>query len=233
MVSVAALAALAGAAAAPAGATNECRGLPVCVPVAGPWVGVPAAGSPPRVRYLLRCPGRGRIVGGLDALVADRALDVAFLGRLGSPVNPGVSTRDAAVFEATATAAAPRATSFRPLIGCIPTSGGGGRGTTARGAPPAAFPAGEPVAPLALDLRLARGTSRTALLSCPRRSRLVAAAAAAAFWGAAAPGARELASVRSRVALRDGRAAVLVARAAGAPPRARVEVQVLVVCTIP
>jgi len=42
----------------PAGAANECAGLRVCVPVAGPWVVVPASTSVPRmhVEYQLSCP---------------------------------------------------------------------------------------------------------------------------------------------------------------------------------
>ena len=39
-------------AAAPAGATNECRGLMVCIPIAGPWVVVPTASIRANVRSL-------------------------------------------------------------------------------------------------------------------------------------------------------------------------------------
>ena len=93
------LAATAGLGASSAAATNECRGLQVCVRVAGPWVVVPSAlTSPrPRVDFQLSCP-RGYVVGGLDAELSDRALDVDFLGKLGSPVNPGVTTSNAALF---------------------------------------------------------------------------------------------------------------------------------------
>ena len=53
------------AVAAPAGGANECDGLMVCVPVAGPWVVVPAATGVPRqrVEFQLTCP-RGHVVGG-------------------------------------------------------------------------------------------------------------------------------------------------------------------------
>ena len=67
-----------------AGATSECKGLKVCVPVAGPWVVSPSAG----VEFQLSCPKRF-IVGGLDAELSDRAIDVGFVGGMGSPVNPG------------------------------------------------------------------------------------------------------------------------------------------------
>ena len=113
-----------GAAAQPAQATNECRGLMVCVRVAGPWVVVPAARGVPRakVEYQLSCP-RGFVVGGLDAELSDRALDITFVGKLGSPVNPGVTTSRAAVFNATYAGAPGRASSFRPHLGCIPSVG--------------------------------------------------------------------------------------------------------------
>ncbi len=94
-VAVAGLAAGAG----PAGATNECRGLQVCVRVAGPWVVVPVGLATPRTpaQYQLTCP-RGFIVAGLDAELSDRAIDIDFLGLLGSPVNPGTTTTRSAVF---------------------------------------------------------------------------------------------------------------------------------------
>ena len=113
--------------AAPAASTpRECQGLMVCVPVKGPWVVVPTAQSVPRrqVEYQLSCP-RGYVVGGLDAELSNRAIDVSFLGKVGSPVNPGITTSRAAVFIATYVGASARAASFRPHVGCIPGSGGG------------------------------------------------------------------------------------------------------------
>ena len=85
---------------------------------------VPGGGVP--TYYQLSCPGRGQIIGGLDA---DRAgpLELSFLGMLGGPVGPGVTTSRSAVFVARTTRSL---ASFRPLLGCIPTSGGGGRERT-------------------------------------------------------------------------------------------------------
>jgi hypothetical protein len=113
--------AAAGVAAVGAGATNECRGLQVCVPVEGPWV---VTGGP-EVSYQLSCPKRF-VVGGLDAELSRRGLDVTFRGRLGSPVNPGITTTTSAVFVARVLVQGPSAT-FRPHIGCIPAAGGGQR----------------------------------------------------------------------------------------------------------
>ena len=78
------VAALAVAAAlAPVGsATNECRGIPSCIRVPGPWVVVPAHGS---TDYLLSCPGGRSVVGGLDAQATSRDVRVSFDGRLGAP----------------------------------------------------------------------------------------------------------------------------------------------------
>ncbi len=97
IVAVAALAFGAGS----AGAARECDGLQVCVPVAGPWVVVPASSGAPRpqVEFQLSCPRR-YVVGGLDAELSHRAIDVTFLGRMGSPVNPGITTSRSAVFVA-------------------------------------------------------------------------------------------------------------------------------------
>ena len=64
---------------------RECEGLIVCIPVKGPWVQVPGGGTP--TYYQLSCPGRGQIIGGLDA---DRAgpLELSFLGTARRPGRP-------------------------------------------------------------------------------------------------------------------------------------------------
>jgi hypothetical protein len=85
---------------------------------------VPARGS---AQYLLACPGGRSIVGGLDAQATSRAVRVGFEGRLGAPVQPGVTTTRYALFRAVSTSG--RAQTFQPLLGCIPTQGGGGRST--------------------------------------------------------------------------------------------------------
>jgi hypothetical protein len=120
------------AVAAPAGGANECDGLMVCVPVAGPWVVVPAstATQRQRVEFQLTCP-RGHVVGGLDARLSVRTIDVGFIGTLGSPVNPGITTSRSAVFLGTYVGRSAAAPTFRPFIGCIPSAGGGSRIPTA------------------------------------------------------------------------------------------------------
>ncbi len=209
-----ALAALAGGVAvaavtagAEAAATNECQGLQVCVPVAGPWVVVPDGASIPvrRVEYQLSCP-RGYVVGGLDAELSDRRIDVGFLALVGSPVNPGVSTRRAAVFYATYVGPAGRAPTFRPHVGCIPSSGGGQRTpTVVRAVPP-----GTPTVRRVRTVNLVAGSTQRATASCRGGERLVQAAHAVGFYTAGAPGPAVVARVRTREAIGPRRLVVTV-----------------------
>ena len=120
------VAALAVAAAfAPAGnATGECKGITACIRVPGPWVLVPPHAT---AEYLLSCPGGRSVVGGLDAQATSRAVRVEFEGRLGAPVQPGVTTTRNALFRAVSTSG--HAEAFQPLLGCVPMQGGGGRST--------------------------------------------------------------------------------------------------------
>ena len=179
------LAATAGMGASSAAATNECRGLQVCVRVAGPWVVVPAAVTSPRPRvdFQLSCPRR-YVIGGLDAELSDRALDIDFLGKLGSPVNPGVTTARAALFRATYTGAAPKGPTFRPHLGCLPVSGGGAGPVPFRR--PGAFPPGEPTVKRVRTVRLHPGVVR-AVTACAAGERLISAWHALAFYTNAAP----------------------------------------------
>jgi hypothetical protein len=162
-----------------ASATNECRGLNPCVPIAGPWVMVPVANSIPRpqVQFVLSCP-RGYVVGGLDAELTDRAIDVAFLGKTGSPVNPGITTSRTAVFSATFVGGSARAPSFRPHIGCLP--GGGGRRTPT--AVSAVVPPGEPTTRRVKNVHVYAGVDRQIVLGCAAGERLIAAYAARGFY---------------------------------------------------
>jgi len=125
------------AATAPAGgATSECHGIQQCIHVPGPWVVVPAHGS---AQYLLACPQGRSVVGGLDAQVTSRKVHVEFEGRLGAPVQPGITTTRYALFRAVSTAG--KVQEFQPVLGCIPTQGGGGRSTvSARVTPPGPAP---------------------------------------------------------------------------------------------
>jgi hypothetical protein len=215
------------AGAAPAGATNECRGLMVCVPVAGPWVVVPAGRSVPRrrVEFQLSCPRRF-VVGGLDAELSDRAIDVGFLGRLGSPVNPGITTARAAVFYGTFVGGTARTPSFRPHIGCVPASGGGGRVPTAV----VAYPPGQPALRRVRTVRVRAGRTTRATAACAAGERLVAASHALGFYTRTPPTSALVASVRLSRRVR-GEAVVVVVRGGDAVRGVRAVVQVQAICS--
>lgn len=212
-------------------AANECRGLQVCLPVPGPWVAIP----PPRggvstVVWQLRCPLRGYIVAGVDALVSDRAIDVSIRGENGAPVSPGVTTGREVLFTATYTGGRARATSFQPFIGCIPTSGGGARGETAvRRA--AAFAPGKPIDRRVLTRRLVSGGTVRAVGRCPAGTRLLGSDHAFAFRIPGEPGATLLGAVRV-TRTTAGRTATAVAFVAPSVPQSMaVELQLHTLCT--
>ena len=173
LAAVAAVAAL--AAAATAGATRECNGLQVCVPVAGPWVLAPGRAE---TQWQLACPKKF-IVGGLDAELTTRALDLTFRATLGSPVNPGISTSTAAVFLGRLVAGRDPAASFRPHIGCIPSSGGGPRVPTAHHP---VYPPGQPTVLRASALAVRAGATRHVTRTCRAGERLVRSSHAIGFY---------------------------------------------------
>ena len=170
------VAVLAGAAAfAPAGgATNECRGIMACIRVPGPWVLVPAHGS---VKYLLSCPGGRSVVGGLDAQASSRSVRVSFDGRLGAPVQPGVTTTRYALFHAVSTSGRPQ--TFQPLLGCIPLQGGGGRSTVS--ARVAVTPAGPSLELRSRIIIIGPGQVRFARVSCKAGEQLIGSWQSIAF----------------------------------------------------
>jgi hypothetical protein len=215
-------AALSGQASA---ATRECEGLQVCVQVPGPWVAVPVgSGAPrPRVEFQLSCP-EGHVVGGIDVEVSDPAIDVAFLGKSGSPVNPGITTARAAVFVATYVGASSSAPSFRPHLGCIP-GGGGDRVPTAL---VAVFPVGTPTVRRVTDVRLRPQRTSTITRRCARSEQLVGGSHAIGFFTARPPDPALVGMVTARLLMsRDAAAAVVRTGALGS---ARVIVQVGAVC---
>jgi hypothetical protein len=200
------VAAAALVAALPAGAANECDGLIVCVPVAGPWVVVPASTGETRARveYQLTCP-RGHVVGGLDARLSVRGIDVSFLGRLGSPVNPGITTSRSAVFLGTYVGQSDRAPTFRPFIGCMPGSGGGSRVPTSV----TAFRPGQPVTRRVKTVRVRPGAT-TVVQRCASGERLVGGSYAFAFATRTPPSSSLVGGVSGSQQTGNGRVAVRV-----------------------
>lgn len=227
LVAAVALAALA-AGAGPAHATSECRGLQVCVRVVGPWVAVPVrtAAPRPRVEFQLSCPRR-YIVGGLDAEVSVRGIDITFLGKLGSPVNPGVSTSHAAVFVATYAGRTASAPTFRPHIGCIPSSGGG------RGPVPyrVAAVAAPPTATIrrVTTLHVRPGSTQRTVRRCGAGEQLLKGSSATGFYTSRAPSPSVVEAVRANASVgSDG--VVATVRSTAALAGVRAIVQVAAVC---
>jgi hypothetical protein len=167
----------------------------VCVPVAGPWV----VASPGQIEYQLACPKR-YIVAGLDAELTNRGIDVGFVGKLGSPVNPGITTSTEAVFLGRLAHGRDDAASFRPHIGCVPAQGGGQRTPTAFHP----FPPGQPTVRHAVDVKVRAGAVTTRVAHCARTERLVAATHAIGFYGDSPPQAPLIGAIRVQQQIRKG-----------------------------
>ncbi len=209
----------------PSSAAAECRGLPVCIPVEGPWVAIPPPGS--RARYptsswQLVCP-QG-VVGGVDALLTSRAVDVSFAGLVGSPVNPGITTDRAVVVTGRYTGRARQATAFKPFIGCLPAAGGG-RVPTAG----AAFPPGRPTITRVVTVPVAPGRPVTAVHRCAPGERLVAWSRAVGLHTRLQPTQGQLGAVTTTLTRQGGRLLVR-ARATFVLAGIRTELQVHAVC---
>lgn len=223
-------AAVVGLAPSQASAGRECDGLIVCIPVAGPWVAVNGGGTP--TYYQLACPGRGQVIGGLDA---ERAgpLELSFLGQLGGPVGPGVTTARAAVFVARTTRPL---SGFRPLLGCIPGGGGGGRGRTVyepKRQLTAAAPAPVPVEATirrVKNVRLKDAPSERVTHACLEGERLLAFSHAVALRTRRPPSLAALGSVRATSRRSGGRVVTNVRSGITRPLNTRVELQVHAVC---
>lgn len=235
---IAATAAVTGAARARATA-GECDGLLVCVPVVGPWVRIPAptGNVAPPVEYELRCPVRGYVVGGNDARTSTPLIAVSFQGETGSPVGPGVTTGSAVVFLATYGGGSRAPTSFRPSIGCVPASGGGGpsqvvfRPRAGGARSPAAFPPSRELDRKVVERTLTPGGEERVAVGCVLGARLVHATHAVGFRTSSPPVRTLLESVAARQRI-QGETVVVTARTGRAVPRGvRVELQVQAVCT--
>jgi hypothetical protein len=209
------------AGAARAAPTNECRGLQVCVRVVGPWVVVPASHA--RVEFQLACPRR-YVVGGLDAELSDPAIDISFLGKLGAPVAPGITTSRTAVFVARFVGSTRRTVTFRPHLGCVPSNGAGGGIPTARIVRP-----GQPAVRRVKTLRVVPGRARAVAAGCASAERLISGSHAVGFYTGKPPAARLVTAVATRQALARDHVTVAV-RGGVALGRVRAIVQVSAIC---
>ena len=218
---------VAGVGPSKAEAGTECDGLIVCIPVIGPWVQVPGGGTP--TYYQLACPGRGQVIGGLDA---DRAgpLELSFLGTLGGPVGPGVTTGRAAVFVARTTRAL---SGFRPRLGCIPGGGGGGRSRTAYEPTrklTAVAPPVEATIRRVKNVRLKDVQRQRVAHACLEGERLLSSSQAVAFRTARPPSLAALGSVRATSRRAGDRVLVTARSGITRPESVRVELQIHAIC---
>ncbi len=213
-------------------AADECKGLQTCLPVTGPWVAIPAParGEASTAVWEMRCPLRGYIVAGVDARVSDRAIDVSIRGENGAPVSPGVTTGKAVVFTAVYAGGASRPTSFEAFIGCIPTSGGGGRGETAFRRTAAYVPV-KAVDRRVVRKRLVSGASVRVVGGCPAGTRLLSSSHAYAFRTAAEPGLTLLRAVTVRRVVSGRRVVATAAVAPSVPQSVAVELQLHSLCS--
>ena len=197
----------------------------VCIPVAGPWVKIPAPSSDSVTAvWRLVCP-QG-VVGGVDARASEVNVAVEFPGLIGSPVNPGITTTRTLVFRGTYAGRARKATSYRPFIGCIPGGGGGPRTPTAVSAE---VKPGAPITTRVKTLRVRAGALARTTFSCRPGERLLRSAASIAMYTKAVPTPAQLAAVRV-IRVVDEEQILVSATRRGLGPGLRVEVQVHAEC---
>jgi hypothetical protein len=214
----------------PAGqAADECKGLMVCIPVAGPWVKIPAPGERASAiaTWRLVCP-RG-VVGGVDARASEVAVAVEFPGRIGSPVNPGITTTRSLVFKGTYAGRASRPTAYRPFIGCIPGGGGGTRTPTSVTRASDVKP-GEPITVRVATLNVKPGRLARTTLRCRPGERLLRSRHSVGLYTSAVPTEQQLAAIRVVRATRGQQVLVSATRQAGLPARVRAVVQIQAEC---
>ena len=182
----------------------------------GPWVKIPAPGArSANATWRLVCP-RG-VVGGVDARASELAVAVEFPGRIGSPVNPGITTTRSLVFTGTYAGRVSHSTAYRPFIGCIPGGGGGPRTPTALTRVSAVKP-GEPITVRVATLNVQPGQLARTTLSCRPASACCAAATASASTPRPCRRSSQLAAIRVVRVTRGQQVLVSATRRAGCPP---------------
>src|SRR5207244_1257687 len=160
-------------------------------------------------------------VGGLDARLTRPEIDLSFGGLLGSPVNPGITTTNAALFTGTYTGKPRLATAFRPYLGCIPAAGGART--------PTVYKPGHPTVVRVRTVPVVAGRLARVEHGCAPGERLVSSTRAVGIYGESAPTAAEVAGVRLAGTVRNGR--ILASASRPALVGRRVELQVVAICT--
>jgi hypothetical protein len=216
-------AAVAAAWPAAGGAANECNGLQTCIPVTGPWVLTQSSGPG---EYLMTCP-TGSVVGGLDALATTSNVRVDFVGQVGAPVSPGVTTTRNALIRGTLVGKKPVRAVFQPYLGCIPSAGGGGRQTTSARA---VVRPGAPLARYAKNVLVHPGAVSFGAVSCPAGSQLVRSWSVMFFKTKNPPSLDQVSLVHARRIVAGRRAGLTVEATDGLSLDVHAAVQVGVEC---
>jgi hypothetical protein len=202
--------------------TNECNGIQECERAQGPWVIVPKHGW---AQYLLNCPGRRGIAGGVEAIASSTDVHISWDAKLGSPVSPGRSTQQFVFFRAIS--GKHRVGAFQSRIGCIPT--GPSAQTYAYVVNPT-MP-GAPLNLAATNLKLRPGTVGKTTIGCVPTQTLVDSWTAVAFRTSAEPPRLALAqAIQVKKTVQGNKAAVTIAVSEALPPGTGLEVQLGVMC---
>jgi hypothetical protein len=202
-------------------AANECSGIPKCIPVSGPWVSVPATGE---VMFALQCPQNRGIIGGLDAQATSLDVRATFDGIIAAPVAFGRTTLSQAMFRAVSATHKPG--SFKPFIGCIPTSGQAGANTISS----KLTPVGPPLDLRMVFLKVTPGYRRTTTVGCPGGEALVDGWGTPAFTTTKPPDPKSAATIHVQTKVVGTHAVVAVTVSNALPRGAGAEVQVGVRC---
>ena len=199
--------------------TGECTGIQNCERAEGPWVIVPKHGF---VQYLLNCPGRRGIAGGVEAIATSTDVHVSWDAKLGSPVSPGRSTQQFILFRAIS--GNHRVGAFKPRGGCIPN--GPVRQTTMVHA---TIP-GIPLNYTATNFKLRPGTVGKTTIGCVPTQNLVDSWTAISFRSNAEPRVGLAQGIQVRKAVRGKKVAVTIAVSEALPRGTGAEVQLGVAC---
>jgi hypothetical protein len=198
--------------------TNECNGIQECERAEGPWVIVPKHGW---VQYLLNCPGRRGIAGGIEAIATSTDVHVSWDAKLGSPASPGRSTQQFVLFRAVGSG---RVGAFKPRIGCIPT------GPTRQTTGVRATIPGTPLNYAATNLKLRPGTVGRTTIGCIPTQKLVDSWTAVAFRTDAEPRLGLAQAIQVRKTVQGKKVRVTIAVSEALPRGTGAEVQLGEAC---
>jgi hypothetical protein len=140
-------------------------------------------------------------------------------------VNPGITTARSVVFVASYVGTTARAPTFRPYVGCMPSSGGGRIPTAVQ----AVLKPGHPTVRRVQTARVVPGT-KTVASTCRARETLVGASHAIGF-GMPEPPSATVTSMASAARTVRGRRIVVSARGDAELGRIRAVVQAHAVCS--